>query len=186
MLDLFELAWGLRNADEHGADLETQRMTCLATAEWASRRLYSEGDSLPPHERFPFNDPMEDVLTKTVSTQESWVAKTEVFLSKALRQIKRQKKMHNHFIPEYHGAERTPRIDWLVSWSGLFPFTFSPSLVSFRELSELADASFLFHNSFISTAGDGLDSRRRVVFIQRTKIRFPAFRAAGVIMTISF
>jgi hypothetical protein len=97
MLDLFELAWGLRNADEHGADLETQRMTCLATAEWASRRLYSEGDSLPPHERFPFNDPMEDVLTKTVSTQESWVAKTEVFLSKALRQIKRQKKMHNHF-----------------------------------------------------------------------------------------
>jgi hypothetical protein len=31
MFDLFELAWGLRDADEHGADLETQRMIRLAT-----------------------------------------------------------------------------------------------------------------------------------------------------------
>jgi hypothetical protein len=30
MFDLFDLAWGLRNADEHGVDLETQRMIRLA------------------------------------------------------------------------------------------------------------------------------------------------------------
>jgi hypothetical protein len=35
-------------------------------------------------------------------------------------------------------------------------------------------------------AGDGLDSRRRVVSIQHKKIRSPAFRAAGVIMAVSF
>jgi hypothetical protein len=65
-----------------------------------------------------------------------------------------------------------------------FPLRFLP--VSVRELSELADASFLFHDSFISTAGDGLDSRRRVVSIQHINIRSPAFRAAGVIMAVSF
>jgi hypothetical protein len=91
MFDLFELAWGLRNADEHGASRETQRMIRLATAERGIRRLYREGDSLPQHERFPFNDPMEAILTKTVSSQESWVAKTRVFLPKALRRSRDRK-----------------------------------------------------------------------------------------------
>jgi hypothetical protein len=63
------LAWGLRNADEHGADLETQRLIRLAKAERAIRRPYRVGDSLPPHQRIPFNDPMEDILAKTVSSQ---------------------------------------------------------------------------------------------------------------------
>jgi hypothetical protein len=53
-------------------------------------------------------------------------------------------------------------------------------------LLELAGASFLFHDYFLSTAGDGLDSRRQVVFIKHTKIRSPAFRAAGVIMAVTF
>jgi hypothetical protein len=72
---------------------------------------------------------MEDKLAKTVSSQESWVSKTAVFLPKAFRRIKRLANMHNHSIPEYYGAERTPRIDSLLSWSGFFPFTFSPSFL---------------------------------------------------------
>jgi hypothetical protein len=39
--------WGLRNADEHGADLETQRTIRLAKCERAIRRLYHTGESLP-------------------------------------------------------------------------------------------------------------------------------------------
>jgi hypothetical protein len=50
-----KLAWGLRNADEHGADLETQRIIRLVKAERAIRRLYREGDSLPMYEWFPFH-----------------------------------------------------------------------------------------------------------------------------------
>jgi hypothetical protein len=45
--------------------------------------------------------------------------------------------------------------------------------LSSRELSEFAGASFLFHASFISPAGDGLDSRRRVAFIQHKKCGLP-------------
>jgi hypothetical protein len=48
MFDLFDLAWGLRNADEHGVDHETQRMIRLAKCERAIRRLYHSGESLPP------------------------------------------------------------------------------------------------------------------------------------------
>jgi hypothetical protein len=110
MFDLFELAWGLRNADEHGADLETQRMISLAKAEWAIRRLYREGDSLPTYDRFPFSHPMEDILTRTVSSQERWITKTEAFLPKALRRIKTQEKRKNHSIKKFFGADRTPRI----------------------------------------------------------------------------
>jgi hypothetical protein len=33
MFELFDMAWGLRNADEHGVDLETQRMIRLAKCE---------------------------------------------------------------------------------------------------------------------------------------------------------
>jgi ribonuclease HI len=104
MFDLFELAWGLRNADEHGEDLETQRMIQLAKAERAIRRLYREGDSLPTYDRFPFNDPMEDILTKTVSSQERWITKTEAFLPKALRRIKERRKKRNHSIKKYFGT----------------------------------------------------------------------------------
>jgi hypothetical protein len=111
MFDLFDLAWGLRNIDEHGVDLETQRMIRLATAERAIRRLFRAGESLPSHERYPFDEsPMEDILATTVSSQESWIAKTEAFLPKARRRILKQFKKRNHSVKEYFGAKRTPRI----------------------------------------------------------------------------
>jgi hypothetical protein len=53
MFDLFDLAWGLRNDNEHGADPETQRMIRLAKAERAICRLYRAIDTLPSHDRFP-------------------------------------------------------------------------------------------------------------------------------------
>jgi hypothetical protein len=86
-------------------------MIRLATAERVIRRLYREGDSLPTHERFPFNDPVKDILTKTVSSQESWTTKTAAYLPKSLRRIKSREMMHNHSIREYYGADRTPRIN---------------------------------------------------------------------------
>jgi hypothetical protein len=49
MFDLFDVAWRLRNADEHGADLEPQRMINLAKCERAIRHLYHTGESLPLH-----------------------------------------------------------------------------------------------------------------------------------------
>jgi hypothetical protein len=63
MFNLFDLAWGLRNADEHGIDLETQRMIRLAKCERAIRRLYHAGESLPHHERHdPFRETKLSVL----------------------------------------------------------------------------------------------------------------------------
>jgi hypothetical protein len=50
---MLEVAWGLRNANEHGVDPDTQRMIRLTKAERAIRRLYRAIDELPPHERFP-------------------------------------------------------------------------------------------------------------------------------------
>jgi hypothetical protein len=92
MFDLFEVAWGLRNAPENGADPETQRMIRLAKAERAIRRLYRAIDELPPHERFPFSDPMEDLLATTASTQERWVSLTEAYPPKVFKRLKKQEK----------------------------------------------------------------------------------------------
>jgi hypothetical protein len=104
---MFDVAWGLRNDNEHGIDPETQRVIRLAKAERAIRRLYRAIDELPLHERFPFSDPME-----TVSTQKRWVSDTEAYLPKAFKRIKRQEKMHNHSLEVYgfYGTKRTPRI----------------------------------------------------------------------------
>jgi hypothetical protein len=112
MFELFDLAWGLRNTNEHGVDSEPQRMIRFGTAERAIRRLYRAGETLPSHERFPFSDPMEDVLAKTASIQERWVTDTEAYLPKARWRIKKQEKMHNHSLKEFgfDGMERTPRI----------------------------------------------------------------------------
>jgi hypothetical protein len=55
MFDLFDWAWGMRNADERGADLETQRLIRLAKCERAIRRLYHAGNRLPLHERAPLS-----------------------------------------------------------------------------------------------------------------------------------
>jgi hypothetical protein len=63
---MFDLALGMRNADEHGADLETQRLIRLAKCERAICRLYRTGDLLAHHEKHPFRDPIEDVLSKSL------------------------------------------------------------------------------------------------------------------------
>jgi hypothetical protein len=106
MFDLFELAWGLRNDTEHGADPHTKRMIRVVKVERAIRRLYRAG------ERFPFSDPMEDLLATTDSTQERWVSLTEAYLPKAFKRIKKQDYIRNHSIEEYgfHGKQHTPII----------------------------------------------------------------------------
>jgi hypothetical protein len=54
MFDLFDLAWGLGNTDEHGVDLETQRMIRSAMCEWAIRRIYHTSENLPVIKVTPF------------------------------------------------------------------------------------------------------------------------------------
>jgi hypothetical protein len=83
MFELFDLAWGLRNADEHGVDLETQRMIRLAKCERAIRRLYHAGESLPLHERHPFRDPTEIILSRSVCSHRRAVVATNGSLSQA-------------------------------------------------------------------------------------------------------
>ena len=110
MFNLFDLAWGLRNADEHGVDLETQRMIRLAKCERAIRRLYHTSESLPPHERHPFRDGMDDVFSKSLSQQERWVTMTEDFLIGVMRRLKVQKQTSQRSLQEYYELRRTPRI----------------------------------------------------------------------------
>jgi hypothetical protein len=110
MFDLFDLAWGMRNADEHGADPETQRLIRSSKCERAIRRLYRAGESLPPHERYPFRDPIEDVLSRTLCQQERWVSLTEEYLPGAAKRAKDLKQTGQHSIPEFAGFSRTTGI----------------------------------------------------------------------------
>jgi hypothetical protein len=109
MFDLFGLAWGVRNADEHGADLETQRLIRLAKCERAIRRLYLAGDLLPHHERRPFRDPIDDVLSKSLCKQERWVTLTEEYLPGAAKRVKDQQETGQRSLTAYAGWSRTPR-----------------------------------------------------------------------------
>jgi hypothetical protein len=112
MFDLFDLAlaWGVRNADEHGVDLETQRLICLAKCERAIRHLYSAGASLPHHERHPFRDPIEDVLSKSLCREERWVTLTEEYLPRAAKRVKNQQLTGQRSLTAHAGWTRTPRI----------------------------------------------------------------------------
>jgi hypothetical protein len=110
MFELFDLVWGLRNADEHGADPETQRLIRLAKCDRAIRRLYLQGEDLPHHERQAFRDPMEDLLAKSVSVQERWVTLTTDLLPKIKKRLAKLQKNEQHSLKEYYGAKRTPRI----------------------------------------------------------------------------
>jgi hypothetical protein len=86
-------------------------MIRLAKCEHAIHRLYhAAGESLPHHERHPFRDPMEVVLSKTVCAQERWVSMTEDFLSAAKRRVKAQKKKSQRSLKEYFGQRRTSHI----------------------------------------------------------------------------
>ena len=80
---LFEHIWGLRNADEHGADIDTQRVIRLSKCERAIRRLYDKGEALPYAERHPFRTHIEEILQQTVVNQELWITKTGEYLARA-------------------------------------------------------------------------------------------------------
>ena len=86
--DLFEYIWGLRNADEHGSDAETERLIRRTKCERAIRRLYTRGSDLPPVERHPFRDSMEDLLARSIADQELWITKTEACLQKAFQRAR--------------------------------------------------------------------------------------------------
>jgi hypothetical protein len=103
MFDLFDLAWGMQNADEHGADLETQRLIRLAKCERAIRSLYRDGDLLPHHERHPFRDTIEDVLSKSLCNQERWVTLTEEYLPGATKRAKDQQQTGKRSRTAYAG-----------------------------------------------------------------------------------
>ena len=86
--DLFEHIWGLRNADEHGTDIDTQRLIRLSKCERAIRRLYDKGEDLSYAERHPFRDPIEDLLQQPVLNQELWISKTGGYLVKAFKRAR--------------------------------------------------------------------------------------------------
>jgi hypothetical protein len=111
VFDLFDLAWGLRNEAEHGADIETKRLIRLAKCERAIRRLYHEGESLPYHESHPFREPMEDLLSKTVIIQERWSSLTEEYLPVALRRVRRMDKTGQSSIKKWLVRRHTPVIE---------------------------------------------------------------------------
>ena len=86
--EMFELLWGLRNADEHGADEDTQRLIRVSKCERAIRRLYDKGEDLPYAERHPFRDVIDDLLQQPLHAQELWINKTEAYLRKAFQRAR--------------------------------------------------------------------------------------------------
>ena len=82
---LFDDLWELRNKTQHGSDPVTQKQIRLARCERAIRRLYAASSTLPYHERHPFRDPIETLLSTTLFDQEMWISKTETYLPKAFR-----------------------------------------------------------------------------------------------------
>jgi hypothetical protein len=142
-------------------------MIRLAKADRAIRRLYRAIDELPPHERFPFSDPMEDLLATTVSTQERWVSNTEAYLPKAFKRIKKKERFTITHSRNTGSMVRSAILEFIGKLVGFFS---RPVFSQFHlESCRSSQAHILFHclhASFISPAGGGLDSRRRVVLIQ--------------------
>ncbi len=59
-----------------------------ARCERAVYRLFFLGEELPSYERHPFRDPIDFILSKSVSAQELWISKTEQFLPLARKRVK--------------------------------------------------------------------------------------------------
>jgi hypothetical protein len=57
-----------------------------------------------------FRDPMEEMLSKSVCSQELSVSMTETFLTVATRRVKEHKKKCLVSLKEFLGQRRTPRI----------------------------------------------------------------------------
>ena len=100
-IDLFDVLWSLRNANEHGDNIEEQRRISLTKCERAIRRLYLTGEGLPDCERHPFRDELEVLLQKSVPDQELWIKMTEVFLPKALSRIRKRKVTNQSAITDF-------------------------------------------------------------------------------------
>lgn len=101
IFDLFDLVWGLRNADEHGAEPETQRLIQHAKNERAIRRLYDKSLALPYCERHPFRQPMATLLASSVCDQELWITQTEWFLPRALKRAKKRVESNQRALTEF-------------------------------------------------------------------------------------
>ena len=101
IFDLFDLVWGLRNADAHGAEPETQRLIQQAKNERAIRRLYDKGLALPYCERHPFRQPMATLLASSVRDQELWITNTEWFLPRALKRAKKRIDSNQRALTEF-------------------------------------------------------------------------------------
>ena len=108
IFSIFELIWGLRNADEHGAEPETQQLIRLAKCERSIRRLYLQGEALPLHERHCFRDEMEVLLARPVSEQELWISTRVGFLYRAIRRVKSRKETNQPAITEYFSVRPHP------------------------------------------------------------------------------
>ena len=88
-ISLFESIWGLRCADEHGADPETEILIRTTKCERAIRRLYEKGALLPHNESHPFRSDIADLLSQSVTNQELWITQTEAFLITAFRRVRK-------------------------------------------------------------------------------------------------
>jgi hypothetical protein len=96
---------------DNSEEAEIKRLIRLAKCERAIRRLYSAGASLPHHERHPFRDPIEDVLSKSLCRQERWVTRlTEEYLPRAAKRVKDQQQTGQRSLTAYAGWTCTPRI----------------------------------------------------------------------------
>ena len=100
-IELFEALWGLRNEDQHGCDVDTERLIRVAKCERAIRRLYDKGKDLDHCESHPFRDPIDDLLSKPVIDQELWVLQTEQYLPKALRRMKHRARNKQRAMTEF-------------------------------------------------------------------------------------
>ena len=100
-IDLFESLWTLRNEDQHGKDVDTERIIRVSKCERAIRRLYDKGEKMPYWERHPFRAPIEQLLSKPVTDQELWILQTERYLPKALRRIKNRGRDMQHAMTKY-------------------------------------------------------------------------------------
>jgi hypothetical protein len=160
MFDLFDLVWGMRNADEYGVDLETQRLIRLAKCERAIRRLYSAGASLPHHERHPFRDPIEDVLSKSLCRQERWVTLTEEYL---------------HYLGQRSGSRTSNR-------RGSGPSQLTLGGHALHEFSREMVGILPFRLTHFKSRGRLKPKQTSGLY--PTQIQSPAFRAAGVITAV--
>jgi hypothetical protein len=98
---LFDLIWLTRNETQHGCDEETEMAIRREKNERAITRLYIAGENLPFGEKHPFRDPIETLLHMRVADQEFWIQKTEEYLPKALRRLRKKKNDNQALLTDF-------------------------------------------------------------------------------------